>query len=62
MAGALNKQGRLLYFYGLGGGSGDGARVFGGGARHQHEVPGGKKGSLFPVETEIPTRHCVGLQ
>ena len=28
MAGALNKQGRLLYFYGLGGGSGDGARGF----------------------------------
>lgn len=34
MAGALNKQGRLLYFYGLGGGSGDGARGFVG---HQHQ-------------------------
>lgn len=47
MAGALNKQGRLLYFYGLGGGSGDGARVFvwGGGINMRYP---GKKRFLFP--------------
>ena len=47
MAGALNKQGRLLYFYGLGGGSGDGARVYLG---HQYQdvwYQGKKKKALF---------------
>ena len=62
MAGALNKQGRLLYFYGLGGGSGSGfcgastsGIIRACGTPLKERLP-------FPVETEIPTRHCVGLQ
>ena len=46
MAGALNKQGRLLYFYGLGGGSGDGARGFLWASTWGHVVPSWKK-TLF---------------
>ena len=48
MAGALNKQGRLLYFYGLGGGSGDGARVFGGGGETSAWGTWGEKRLPFP--------------
>lgn len=54
MAGALNKQGRLLYFYGLGGGSGDGARVFGGGGRDiSMRYLGGKKAPFSELKRKF---------